>query len=345
MVGFAYQDPKIGRAFGNLAGVFTGANGLDVVKASVLKAQRENYEAESVSKLAQADMYRHEVGSARGAQDFLATNPDFSVAENRARLAALTLGMRDGLAHGAQANVGAATFAQPGAFNPNDLSAVLLGSGVVRQFGDTPAGFAAAQQNLLDRQRIANDGALAVANVRGEAARDVADTRAEGAVDAAKARGGPLAPVSANTDRQMRTLIQQSLAARAGVEPQNLTVPDATMASILSTAATGYQHSRNMVSAIDDAVEGAPAAERTDWWFLPTAKKAAIPAVSAPGAAPNLAAASVAADQTVQSVGAPAGPGPAADVGQTLHINPKTGQRIVFSGGQWVDATTGAPVK
>ena len=150
----------IGNFFTGLSALLGGPKALDVARASVLGAQRENFQADSAKRLAETGQINDERSSMSGLQAILA-DPQapalLATEEGRARLMSKMVGTKGGLQYGPSAATGAMTFINPRAMAPADLSTTLLGTGVVKSYGDTPTGFGVDQL----RQKQQSDDKLA----------------------------------------------------------------------------------------------------------------------------------------------------------------------------------------
>jgi hypothetical protein len=137
----------INQFFSALGNAFAGPNAMDIARASVLGAQRGNYEAETRNRMLQGDRL-----DAQNRARLELQGLDFANPEMRGQAPGLIFGGYDNPAQAMPAVVGASTIANPNAWNANDLSNVLMGAGVVNSFQNTPAGYG----QYLDAYRDVN---------------------------------------------------------------------------------------------------------------------------------------------------------------------------------------------
>ena len=138
----------IGNFFTGLSALLGGPKAMDMARASVLGAQRENYQADTAKRMAETGQINDERSSMSGLQAILA-DPQapalMATAEGRARLMSKMVGTKGGLQYGPGAAAGAMTFINPNAMSPADLSTTLVGTGVVGDYAKTPTGFGVDQ--------------------------------------------------------------------------------------------------------------------------------------------------------------------------------------------------------
>jgi hypothetical protein len=147
----------LNKFFSALGGAFAGPDAMDIARASVLGSQRGLYDAQTRSEGYRGDRLSTQNTSRQGLSDVMTGNPEWaSDPAMRARAAGLAVTGYDDPRVGPPALTGAATFTNPNAFNPSELSNVLMGTGVVNSYGQTPDGYKLGLANELERQRIAS---------------------------------------------------------------------------------------------------------------------------------------------------------------------------------------------
>lgn len=347
------QDPAMARGFSILADAFA-PNAEREINADLARHRRDGMVAQrqlDEQKLSQArDLQANQVML----QSILAGDPDMADPAVRADLMSTLAGVDGGLQYGPKFATGAATFMQPQFADEADLSNILLGTGVVGSYAQTPAGTKAGFAADLERQAAADAGAFA----RTEATNSNAVTREQMTIDAANARHAD-SLANALTQEQLR---QDGSMARAIYQAENPTAtggktpldvspadseklweqidarlvaeyPDATVidpevrAAIMPRVAQLYQQTRNAEAAIQQALGeiGLEQYGQDDSWW-PTGDTQHLRVRKA-------AAAPAAAEKPGAGVAPSAAPG-AFQEGQTA--TGPNGEKIVFRGGQWV---------
>lgn len=100
----------------------------------------------------QADTGQFYLDNRRQLADALSSNPSFlNTPEGRALASALALGGSENPTGMMQSLPGAATFIDPNVFSAPELSNVLVGGGIMSDYGNTPAGFAQDQARQTRR--------------------------------------------------------------------------------------------------------------------------------------------------------------------------------------------------
>ncbi len=135
-----------------VGGILAGPSAKDVVAASVMGAQRNNYEAEAAKRRMETQEIAGYVNSAQGMRDMLASGYDPSDPNQRSAFVGKLLGMRDGLQYGPQAAARASTFVNPNFVGPQDLSTIMSGA-LGMDYANTPYGFGVDQQRQMEEAR------------------------------------------------------------------------------------------------------------------------------------------------------------------------------------------------
>jgi hypothetical protein len=274
----------INRFFSGLAGAMGGPKALDVARASVFGAQRENYNASARNYDASASKTYSEKAEIDGynaaSQEFdevMRQAPELSrTPEGRAKISATLGRMRDGLRHGPKAAAGFTTFVDPNFVPRPDLSNIMVGAGVVDDFAKTPSGFDANQQRQRDqdaqdaqsRERVGLD-----ANQKKlDADLYGADRKLDGTrYEADRAQGGkPGAPkpLSVQDVEGVAALIVDRLR-QIGGDP-NMSPPPDLIGPIMRDFATLYGQTGDVAGSIEGAISRHnPRATGGGWFSSP----------------------------------------------------------------------------
>ena len=163
------SDPGIAQGFSILANALT-PNVDGVIKADYMRGQRNKVDAETQKLMQEMALKRAAEQRVSDLQGILAGG-NYEDPTYRAQVMSRLAGVEGGLQYGPEFATGAMTFTKPNALPESDLSNVLVGTGVVNGYGDTPTGQGRALQNDLikeqmqgetdrDVQRISNVGAM-----------------------------------------------------------------------------------------------------------------------------------------------------------------------------------------
>jgi hypothetical protein len=151
------RDPGMARGFSILSDILS-PDPQRLIQADLAARQRDKLMVDTDLQRTALDRARAEAKAQADLTALLAGNPDLADPANRARLMSILSGVDNGLQYGPKFATGAATYINPNAFgNPNDLSTAMLGTGTVNSWADTPTGFQTNQDNLMERQRMANE--------------------------------------------------------------------------------------------------------------------------------------------------------------------------------------------
>lgn len=152
------RDPGTAKLFGVLGDIFT-PNPQPMIEADLAAKRRDLILSQTEGQNLSNTQRQKYMTATEKAQALIAANPDLARPENRAQLAAATLGMEGGLQHSPAYNAGVSTFVQPNFANEKDLSTILLGSGVIKDYGSTPDGQQRGFADAQTRQQMVNDAA------------------------------------------------------------------------------------------------------------------------------------------------------------------------------------------
>lgn len=152
------------------------------IKASLMAAQREAAYADAGyadARTLRSEQYR---GADTTLADLLADPALLATPEGRARLAGAAAMTENGLQFGPRALGGSAAFIRP---DLPGLDTIMVGTGNVNDYANTPGGFAAGQALERDKYAAENTTKLKDRELANAGAREVATINAGGKVDAA----------------------------------------------------------------------------------------------------------------------------------------------------------------
>jgi len=338
------QDPRTQNVFGMLARALVPDAGA-AIKADQARldsnyriAQTNDVYAQTALRQQELEQEQSFAAAQSALADFLASGADFSDPNARAQFMASVARTKDYMKNGPGFAAGATTYVQPGFANDNDFSRIMLGTGVVGDWGGTPTGFAAKEAGL-DRRNDADNETLrfnnAADNTRalesvdktiagafsramlGNANRtdmNNADNAAE--MDRLKYRTEhPTAPASAGgqgrapltVTPQGQAKLNEMLAAALASQYPDASVDPGVVDALSAKVAENYQRTRNAQQAVLDTINGAGLETRTeDGWF---SDSTAVGLPKSPDAMTS----------------GPAQPFP--DLG-VIFVNPQTGEKI-----------------
>lgn len=338
------RDPGIAKGFSVLADVFGRQPAERAIQADLNRVRRDQILAETGVTNQKLAQMREQQANQVLLSSILAGNPDLSDPAARADMMSAIAGTENGMELGPKFATGATTFMQPGAFNENDLSAVLLGTGVVNSFDQTPTGqgraLNAAQgmkaselSNALTLNNQDNQTALSVArqNNDGEMARLIWRTQNPAPLGTSRTGGKPL-DVSPDDTNELWSMVEERLQAQF---PETEVIDPQVQNAVMPRVSQLYQQTRNAELAIQQALGeiGLETQSQDDSWW-PTGNtnhlKLKGPAggnspADKPGAAGKAPPAAPGANAGQQKI----------IEGQTA-TNPQTGEKIIFKAGKWV---------
>ena len=241
------SDPGMAQGFQGLMSALGGGNVNGMIEADLNKGRRQLLTAQTGVEGQKLTDMQFQTGNSRTLMELLANPETLGSDEGRASLMSVLSGVAGGLQHGPGFATGAATFTDPNVFNPNDLSNVLLGTGVVNGWGDTPAGHSDKLNNDVITTGMDNDAAYVRALLPGG--------------------GSNRAPltVSPDTTLDLDNMIAGALEAQypgASQDPQLKNL-------LRSRVSQHYQTTRNAQMAVDTAMQEVQMAleGQSDGWF------------------------------------------------------------------------------
>jgi len=246
------NNAGLAQGFGVLADAIAGPGPQALINADLARRKGVLTDAQTASERVEAAQMQQAVDARAGLMDLMADPSVYSDPAARAQIGAFMAGLgEDGLEHGPGFMTGAATFANPNAFG-DDLSNVLIGTGVVDQWGHTPTGHGAG---------LRNDRRLEMMDQRGQTERTVLDNEAEmdrqnaqNAFDAANPGVGksftpPL------VDQNDVLAIWEDMAAIIDQQFPGAAVDPDTQQALTSRATEIYQHTKNHQLAVTQALD------------------------------------------------------------------------------------------
>lgn len=356
----AIKDPNIAAGFAALASALI-PNSQGLIEADLARYKRDGLIADTnrtnvdATRLAadrarlqaEADRTNGYIAADKNIAAILA-DPGFNPADPawRAKLAAASAGVEGGLSEAAPGMTGAATFINPNfAGSPDAFANILMGTGVVDDYGKTQPGFTAdlTAQGQRNDATIAGDAAANAAdNTR---ALDVARIQAQAEMDRLKyATTTPVTPGAAGSATAGAGKVATPLTIKPGDSAKfaeaiagqieqlypGAVVDPALLQQLTSEATTLFQTNRNADAAIAEVLSGLTATTQDESWW-PTGdttrvqRGSAQPAVAAPPAGPSGAPAA----PTAPASSASAAPITATDAnGRKIMFDPATNQWV-----------------
>lgn len=303
------RDPGMAKGFGILANILGQQDATGAIKADLYKGQRDEMRAATALK-------QQELVDMRNAEAYRAmlsevlTDPNWmNTPEGRANATSMLPYMEDGMQHGPGFLTGTSVFTQPDHLAPGPLSNVLIGTGVVDDWGKTPVG----HQYETD-VRAATDLATG---------------------------GGSRTPldVGPNDVGALQAMLTHRLQAQ---NPEGLPIDPAFLAEIMPVITRAYQQSRDAELAVSQALEGVEMERYQDtgvpfWPFDnqdPVLRRKAGSPAPAP-AQPPAAGAPAGAGGAPAPASAGALPPPESRP-EGLRARTHDGREVVWTNGQWM---------
>lgn len=134
------RDPNIAKGFSILANVFGPQDPKQLIQADLYRGRRDQMAAETAKVQAELTDIRNAQAYQAMLADVLSDPAWMETPEGRAKAASMLPYLKDGMQHGPGFLTGTSVFTQPNFMDPNSLSNVLIGTGVVNGWKDTPAG-------------------------------------------------------------------------------------------------------------------------------------------------------------------------------------------------------------
>lgn len=258
-----YEVSRIADAFQSLSSILM-PNTAGLIEADLAQAKKGNLVADTnrinvdAGRLA-ADRDRLKAETAMTDQERLAAanlaqilaTGDLTDPAVRAAAAAATAMMENGLANGPAGLTGLSTYANPDFVPDNEsFSRVILGTGVVDDFGKTPTGFYDSETNDL----VANDADNRSLELRNDAdnATTIKTTEMELAAPGGKDRN-PV-DVTPKGAQELADLLASNISAEFGVDVEN--IDPKLLRRLTAQVADGYQAKENAAAAIADVLSG-----------------------------------------------------------------------------------------
>lgn len=339
------RDPGIAKGFSVLANVLGRPSANSAIEADLNRTKRD-------AIVAQTEIDRQKLAAMREQQanqvllsSILAGNPDLTDPAARADMMSAIAGTENGMQYGPKFATGATTFINPNTYNEQDFSNVLLGTGVVNSYGDTPTGQGRAleqdtskyQSGLANALTMNNqDNQTAISNNRmdndGAMARLIWETQHP---NGSTSRTGTALDVSPDDTSNLWDIAQERILAQF---PDTEAIDPEVQAALMPRISQVYQQTRNAEIAIQQVLSeiGLEGYAKDESW-LPTGDTQRLKLKAPAGGLPSADNPGAAAAPTAAS-----GTPPKIVEGQSA-TNPKTGQKIVFKNGQWVPAGTTVP--
>lgn len=318
------KDPRIANGFSILSRVLGAPNAQAAIEADLNARRRDLLMAQTASERTDDLVKRNQLANTGIFQADIARMPDLSqTPAGIAQIFSSVPGMGADYMRAAPGFVSGvrASGADPNFINSDDFGKILLGTGVVNDYGQTPQGQAIDNQNAMDLKALENQGRMDLQN----------DDQLFKIENPNAALGGAAKPTS--YDPKEIGAIWEQVAGQ--LESMGVTADGTTRNAIMPGVVERMRtNGGNIDAAIADVMSqfDTQAVDENGWWpgggrtrLVPKQVPAGLPAdkPAAPGAAPSPAAAG-----TIQE-------------GQTA-TNPQTGEKIVYKGGQWVSLDTPA---
>lgn len=259
----SYEASRIADGFAQLASIFMPNTGA-LIEADLNRRKANNIDADTnrtnvdATRLA-AD--RDRIMSERAVIDqqraaavelanIFASGADLNDPTTRGAAAAAVAKMKDGLQYGPSGVTGLTTYVDPNFVPDNeDFSRVIVGSGVVNGWDQTPTGTMDAETNKL----IANDADNASLEKRKQMELDNETQLAKAGLKGGGKTPNPL-DVTPETSGELATMLATSLASNFGVDAEN--VDPKLLTALQAEVAQAYQNRENAAVAIQDVLAG-----------------------------------------------------------------------------------------
>lgn len=236
-------DPGLAQGFSVLADAIAGPSPTDIMNADYARRRSLYTDAQTQNELQQTIAAQRSAYDLNALQELLADPTAMSDPANRAYATSLLAGLDHGMQYGPGFLTGASTFTDPNLFSPEDFSNVLLGTGVVSGWDNTPSGFQTKENNDLAQTLMQQQGAMDRQTSKLEFQRD----------NPTSGSSTPL-EIQAKDVEDLKRGVRQTLASRLQVSP-NTPVDPQVEDLIMRRATEIYQRTRNYQTAITQAVD------------------------------------------------------------------------------------------
>ena len=281
------QNPGVGKAFSILADAFAPkpesiiAADLNAKRRDLILAQTQGQNLENQQEQGYMD-------ASTRVQDMLRANPNLSDQAERAKLIAEIAGVRDGYKLAPAFAAGASTYVNPNFVNQSDLSTILLGTGVVPNYGNTPAGQGVDNAAAMDRQTSVNNTALERQRLSDAAEMERLQYQT---AHPKPATSGSLAELTPKEAEALYAAANERLTGD-GAKYEGYAIDPELQQALRLRLAENYQQSKNAEAAVAAALAGVPLTPTNQQWGIPFSNDTLSMAPSAPQAAAPAQAAS-----------------------------------------------------